>query len=280
MEKNKGLLIAGIGCGALLLLSVCAVVVVMFVLIPMAKKSSSDGDATAIEKIVNTVGYVGVKELKNEEDQKKIWEDAMKNMSEQDEFQMSRSMEESGRKVDMTVKVKGDDMEMNMSTETDGTSYSMTIVTIGEYLYYGVNGNGVKMLKNTDTSEEMTSEWDTDELKESLGDSEWDAENIEYKGIDTIDNKKLYKFYNKSDESTIWIDGLTILPVKAESGENGDITITYSDIEINEPEGYEDISSLSEDEQGMKLFEILMGSMEDYEYNDYSDESYDEEGEW
>lgn len=190
MEKNKGLLIAGIGCGALLLLSVCAVVVVMFVLIPMAKKSSSDGDATAIEKIVNTVGYVGVKELKTEEDQKKVWEDAMKNMSEQEDFEMKGTMEESGQEMEMSVKVKGEDMEMKMSTDMEGTPYSMTIVTKGEYLYYGVNDKGVKMYKNTDTSEEVTSEWDTDELKEGFGDTEWDADEIEYKGLDNIDNKK------------------------------------------------------------------------------------------
>lgn len=288
MEKKKVLLAVGIGCGALLLLAICGLVLIFAVLIPQAKKTTSiDGEETAIEKIVNTVGYAGVKELKTETDQKKMLEDAMGNMANQEEFEMNGTVKEGDQDMEMTVKVKGEDMEMYMKTSYEGTDFSMHIVTKGEYLYYGVNDKGVKLLKDTDTAEEMTSEFDLEDLKESFGDTDWDEGDIEYKGVETVGSKKYHTYFIKSDETTIWIDGMTILPVKAESKDGQEMTLSFKDVEIKEPEGFEDITSLSEEEQGMKIFEILFGSMDfggyedDYGYEDEWDWDWEDEGyEW
>ena len=285
MEKKKVLVAVGIGCGALLLLAVCGLVLIFAVLIPQAKKTTSiDGEETAIEKIANTVGYAGVKELKTEEDQKKLWEETMTNMGEQEEWEMKGTVDEDGSEMEMSVKLQGEDMEMYMKTSYEGTDFSMHIVTLGEYLYYGVNDKGVKMLKDTETSEEMTSEFDVEELKESFGDSDWNSENIEYKGVETVGTKKYHTFYMKDDKSTVWVDGMSKLPVKVEDENGTAMTLTFTDVEISEPEGYEDISNLSEEEQGMKLMEIIFGAMDmgDYEDYDYEDETdwETEEYEW
>lgn len=244
-------------------------------LIPSAKnKPGVVGQETAMERLTNSLAYATVSDLKTEADYKRVWEKAGENMAGVDEFKMMMEMSEDGNDGSAVIQIKGEEMSMYSDMLQDGERIEMTIVNKDDWSYFGVGDKGFK--SNTQFEEGLADEFDATELKSDLAGQEWDGEDIEYKGLEQIGSRKFYTFYSKSDENTLWIDALAILPAQFEDSYGTKGIISYKSINIVAPEGYEDISDLSEEEQGEKFFELLFSTM-DFDEENWEMEDWDEE---
>lgn len=263
--------------GILLLVGIVVLLVALFAffLIPGAKnKPGVVGEETAIERITNSLAYATVSDLKTEADYKRVWEKAGENMANMDEFKMIMEMSEDGNDGSAVIQVKGEEMSMYSDMLQNGDRIEMTIVNKDGWSYFGVGEKGFK--SNTKFEEDLADEFSADELKSDLVEQEWDGEQIEYRGLEKIGSRKFYTFYSKDSENKLWIDALAILPAQFEDDYGTKGTISYKSIKIVAPEGYEDISDLSEEEQGMKFFELLFSTM-DFDQEDWEMEDWDED---
>ncbi len=266
-----------IGGGVLLLLAL----LVFFVLIPGIKTSPSiDANETALSRLVNSIAYSTVSELKTEADYKKVWEDAEENMIKQKSFEMSMENLEDMEEGSIRIKIRGEDVGMYLDYKVSGEDMNMTIVRKGDYAYFGTSEEGVKTRADSESTQELLEDYGIYQFRESLREP-WDGEDMQYKGLETIGSRKYHTYYSMSDATTTWIDALAILPVQSEDDSGGKGTISYKRVSVDAPKNYEDISDLSEEEQQEKIFEKLFTAMfADFEDEDWEMEDFDFDEEW
>lgn len=209
--------------------------------------------------------FFSSKELGSVEDQKSFISEAEAVLTDEKEYSVKvTGTDSSGNDISAEVSISGDDYSMSMKQ----SGQTMEFVIIGDDTYMSFGSGWVKMKK--DGGDAYTSEF-TDVKDEFSGniydidDSDWDNENIKYEGIEEVDGKKCHKFSMKTTDMDgyLWIDTKTKLPHKATSDNNGEsvtMIFNYSDVKVEAPSEYEDLTELSEEEAGLKLLQMMGGS--------------------
>jgi hypothetical protein len=256
----------------LLILGILVLLIGAFalVLVPSVKKSPSTiGQETAIEKILSPIAYAMVSEFKSEADYRSFWEETAAKVSQQDVFTLEMDLSDS--EGNMIFKVDGEDIFMKSEYTQEGQEMTMIIVQKGEYGYYGNEEKGFKVKEDNDEHEEMFLGWGLEDFQDAFG--EWEDESLEYKGLEAINGRKFHVYYSHDEGSTVWIDALAKLPVKFQDDDGSEGFYSYKPVKIEAPEGYEDISHLSQEEQGVKIWEIFASEFDFDE--DWDDEDWD-----
>lgn len=208
-----------------------------------------------------------VSELKDTDAQKTFLDEASEEFSKQEAVKMEGSSTSKDGdkevKTELSMKLKGDDMEMNIKQDGE----EMGVVVKGEYVYLGMGGKWVKMKK--EGSEDYTKEFenlreDMEEEWSDTSDEDWDSGDVAYEGVEEVDGVKChkYKFTDDGNVTYVYIGGKDKLLRKfeTEGDETGAVTVSYDDVEINEPSGAEDLTNLSEEDAAMKMMELFLGS--------------------
>jgi len=203
--------------------------------------------------------------LANTDEQKQFAKAAEEEFGKQTEYKIAGTIKaKNDSEMTILMEMKGDDYEMQMtSSEQD-----MGVVSLGTFEYLGVSGKWVKMKKEdssdyTQSFEGLKDDFDNDFLDDK--DQDWEKENIKYEGLEEIDGTQCHKFYNKDKNGNVgyvWIGAKDKLLRKiqmTEGDSTGTITVSYKNIEINPPEQFDDLTSLSQEEQANKILELFGG---------------------
>jgi hypothetical protein len=275
MSKKKTLLTIGV---VFLILVLFSIGVFTFLLIPNIKKNPGIiREATAIDRIVNSVSYVMISELKTEAEQKEIWERAMRNIEGKEVFEIEIEIRNGKTEGIANIKADGEDFAMYFDIGEIEQKMGINIVRKGDFVYFSAGKQGFQVKAADEFTNELEIQFGFKEFRNSFYAEEWEEEHIVYKGLETIDGRKYHTYYSNANDTLTWIDALAILPVKFQEADGTTGFIFYHSVEIETPVGYEDISDLTQEEKSLKLFELFFS---DFNFEDEdSDFEYDYDSE-